>query len=70
MKTKIVSCHPADSKPVKQEVDSTVILPPLVFADLTIKYTPRVLVPGNIRLGRRHYPVITIARFSFKTVYA
>ncbi len=31
MKTKIVSCHTADSKPVKQEVNSTVILPSLVF---------------------------------------
>ncbi len=31
VKTKIVSCHTADSKPVKQEVNSTVILPPLVF---------------------------------------
>ncbi len=31
MKTKIVSCHTADSKQVKQEVNSTVILPPLVF---------------------------------------
>jgi hypothetical protein len=31
MKTKIVSCHTADFKPVKQEVNSTVILPPLVF---------------------------------------
>jgi hypothetical protein len=31
MKTKIVSCHTADSKPVKQEVNSTVILTPLVF---------------------------------------
>jgi hypothetical protein len=31
-KTKeIVSCHTADSKPVKQEVNSTVILLPLVF---------------------------------------
>ncbi len=30
IKTKIVSCHTADSKPVKQ-VNSTVILPPLVF---------------------------------------
>ncbi len=28
---KIVCCHTADSKPVKQEVKSTVILPPLVF---------------------------------------
>jgi hypothetical protein len=31
IKTKNVSCHPADSKPVKQEVNGTVILPPLVF---------------------------------------
>jgi hypothetical protein len=31
IKTKTVSCHTADSKPVKQEVIGTVILPPLVF---------------------------------------
>ncbi len=31
IKTKIVSFHTADSKPVKQEVNSAVILPPLVF---------------------------------------
>ncbi len=31
IKTKIVSCHAADSKPVKEEVNGTVILPPLVF---------------------------------------
>jgi len=31
IKTKIVSCYSADSKPVKQEVNGTVILPPLVF---------------------------------------
>jgi hypothetical protein len=31
IKTKIVSSHTADSKPVKQEVNSTVILSPLVF---------------------------------------
>jgi hypothetical protein len=30
-KTKIVSCPTADSKPVKQEVNGTVILPALVF---------------------------------------
>ncbi len=33
IRTKIVSCHTADSKPVKQEVNGTVILPPLVFPD-------------------------------------
>jgi hypothetical protein len=31
IKTKIVSCHTANSKPVKQEVNGTVILPLLVF---------------------------------------
>ncbi len=31
IKTKIVSCHAADLKLVKQEVNSTVIHPPLVF---------------------------------------
>jgi hypothetical protein len=31
IKTKIVSCLTADSKPVKLEVNSTVILPALVF---------------------------------------
>ncbi len=31
IKTKIASCYAADSKPAKQEVNGTVILPPLVF---------------------------------------
>jgi hypothetical protein len=31
IKSKIVICHTADSKPVKQEVNGTVILPLLVF---------------------------------------
>ena len=33
IKTKNVSCHTAESKPVEQEVNGTVILPPLVFHD-------------------------------------
>jgi hypothetical protein len=33
---KIVSCQTADSKPVKQDVNRTVILPPLVFPGLTV----------------------------------
>jgi len=36
IKTNIASCHTADSKPVKQEVNGTVILPPLVFPDLSV----------------------------------
>jgi hypothetical protein len=31
VKTKNVSCHTVDSEPVKQEVNGTVILSPLVF---------------------------------------
>ncbi len=38
IKTKIVSNLLADSKPVKQEVNGTAILPPLVFPDLTLIY--------------------------------
>ena len=34
-KDKNVSCHRADSKPVNQEVNGTVILPPLVFPAMT-----------------------------------
>jgi len=34
IKAKIVSCHTAESKPVKQEVNRTVILPHLVFPGL------------------------------------
>jgi hypothetical protein len=34
IKTKIVSCHAADSKPVKKEVSGTMILPHLVFPAL------------------------------------
>jgi hypothetical protein len=35
MKTKFLSSHTADSKPVKQEVNGTVILPRLVFLALS-----------------------------------
>jgi hypothetical protein len=35
IKQKNVSCHTADSKPDKQVVNGTVILPPLVFPGLT-----------------------------------
>jgi hypothetical protein len=34
-KTKIFSCHTADSKPVKQEVYGTVTLSTLVFPEYT-----------------------------------
>jgi hypothetical protein len=34
----IVSCHTANYKPVKQEVNGTVILPPLLFPDARYKH--------------------------------
>ncbi len=37
IKTKNVSNHTADSKPVKQEVNGTVILPPSVFPGFCVK---------------------------------
>jgi hypothetical protein len=36
IETKIVSCHTAYSKPVKQEVNCTVAIPPFVFPAATI----------------------------------
>ncbi len=47
IKTKIVSCHTAASKPVEQEVNGTVILPPLVFPDLTLKYKIKGSYPAG-----------------------
>jgi len=56
IKTKIVSCHTADSKPVKQEVNGTVILPPLVFPVGCLRSTlcltaswVRALAPDQLR---------------------
>ncbi len=40
IKTKIVSNHTADSEPVKEEVNGTVILPPLVFPGLFLHQNP------------------------------
>ncbi len=43
-KTNIVSCHTGDFKPVKQEVNGTVILPPSVFhGERELTCTVRVL---------------------------
>jgi hypothetical protein len=43
IKTKIFSYHTADSKPVKREVNGTVILSPLVF--------PAQFLATRVRLG-------------------
>ncbi len=59
MKAKIVSCHTADSKPVKKEVNGTVILPPLVFPGYTLSFIVAKLkllehVSNNyVRLGAK-----------------
>ncbi len=45
IKSEIVSCHTADSKPVKQEVIGTVILPLLVFPDTSLKFYKWSLQP-------------------------
>jgi hypothetical protein len=56
MKTKIARCHTADSKPVKPEVNGTVILHPLVFPVKAIAYFIELIMllalPTNVRPGR------------------
>ncbi len=48
IKTKIVNCHTADSKPVKQEDNGTIILPLLVFPGVVIKMLSKgVKLRGN-----------------------
>jgi hypothetical protein len=71
MKTKIVDCHTADSKPVKQEVNSTVILSPLVFPGFT-DFGHRESTNGeasyiNIMLNGCTYPGKEVVQFS--TIY-
>ncbi len=51
IKTKIVSCHTTNSKPVKQEVNGTVILPPLVFPGLGDNLTSDGLNPAATATG-------------------
>jgi hypothetical protein len=65
IKTKIVICHTADSKPVKQEVNGTVILLTLVFPGQTI---PGKYGSPNKRKRRRVLEKfeITTARFRHK----
>jgi len=50
VKTKIVSSHTADSKPVKQEVDGTVILPPLVFPGCGMRSIFKVQIMKMVKL--------------------
>jgi hypothetical protein len=50
IKTKIVSCHRADSKPVKQEVKGTVIIPPLVFPGYSHK---SLIAPATVCMSEK-----------------
>jgi len=55
MKLKIDSCHTAESKPVKQEVNGTVIRPPLVFPGRFHSFHPGLIfvgIAGNLLLDR------------------
>ncbi len=52
IKTKIVCCHTANSKLVKQEVNGTVILPPLVFSGCLLLYPREPLCTQGLRVGR------------------
>ncbi len=63
IKTKNVSCHTADSKPVKKEVNGTVILPPLVFPE----NTEACIVPkhklSSFFIGTRFYASVQKSPF-------
>ncbi len=49
IKTKIVSCHTADFKPVEQEVTGTLIHPPLVFPVSSLQCPRHRTLFANIR---------------------
>jgi hypothetical protein len=55
----IVSCHTADSKPVKQEVNGTVILPPLVFPGQTLQ----LILPQRRRRIKKRFPTSALTDF-------
>ncbi len=59
IKTKIVSCHTADSKPVKQEVNGTVILPPLVFPTYDNSKKARVFHIANVTITTDFAIIVT-----------
>jgi hypothetical protein len=68
IKTKIVSIHTADSKPVKQEVNGTVILPPLVFPGKCI--TRIELLQGQKTCSRCYLKFVVISRYFYLIVFA
>jgi hypothetical protein len=59
IKTEIVGCHTADSKPVKQEVNGTVILPPLVFPGLSLTCTLSMVAAPPVVIFLKHFCLVT-----------
>jgi hypothetical protein len=70
IKTKIVSCHTADSKSVKEEVNITVIHPPLVFPDYTKRFWQYSIIDPVLQnvLGIIH-AIIGIASVNLCKIY-
>jgi hypothetical protein len=70
IKTKIVSCHTGDSKPVKQEVNCTVILPTLVFPGCTFSFPGlRWLQNASTRTLRSGSSMTSFRDQFYKTFY-
>jgi hypothetical protein len=63
---KIVSCQTADSKPVKQEVNSTVILSDLVFPGLTLAGWAFLFTLLDLTKRRGKHPSLFVRRVSDK----
>ncbi len=69
LKTKIVGYHTADSKPVKQEVNITVILPPLVFLGYIIEASsvkPIFICSHSTLFSQKQFVRQTIGLYSIK----
>ncbi len=71
IKTKIVSYHTADSKPVKKEVNCTMILPPLVFPVASFKPSaPRHSLKYQTRADNEdHGSSFKICRIFFRLLF-
>jgi hypothetical protein len=64
IKTNIVSYHTADSKPVKEEVNGTVILPPLLFPAVTIDCATSAIALGSSFENEPDYSILASATIS------
>ncbi len=64
MKTKIVSCHTADSKLLKQEINGIVILPRLVFPAFLF-----AAIYSQLKCKIRLFQTMTIQRLLFQDIH-